>query len=449
MANVKAFLIVILLLLITTLSTSYGSEEKIKEIELDNLDKKENISPIIIISGDGGGGHKAASKAALDSLSGTYKNVKEIFPLRGYMLNNDQRFNDYCGQEKWNLLKIMLSLQSSFDDVISTIYYNKIKEQILQFGRPRLIASVYMLGNQAYQNVAKELGIPFIIIPTDYTPIMATNIYTGSEETKNVHVFLPLTKKKDPHSYKVVTEEKELNPRNIKSIGYPIRAQFEEIAKKYHANDPKLREELVELKTKMNINDDDKSLFVSIGAKGWGESATFDYITIINENIKSLVKDGKKYHIIVAAGDNHKNFKEHLESHLNKLGVKINDQLVLHIEANLDAKGMAMRSIIATPLFKPGGSTVGEIIALQKPAIIKSDSLKGIHWEGQNLQLLEKLGLGYRLDLMKDGKVDKEDFIKVLKNYEEKVDKKSLSIDKELVNSFSSNFLKEVKAILE
>ncbi|MBF0359793.1 MAG: hypothetical protein HQK49_02225 [Oligoflexia bacterium] len=431
------------------------------------LDEKKSfgpIGPIIVITGEGGGGHKAASNAVIDALKDVYgkENIYEMEPLHNRMCGMEKLYNRFCELEWWNILKGFTAFQRPYDYFLSWYNGERIAERIKKISSPSpsMIITVHPFATKAYQLLAIELKIPLVIIPTDFDPVMCLGVDNNREKMKDVYIFLPLSQNQNEDIYKIVCNTKiGFREENVRFVGYPVRSAIERIAiTKTLQNSngdvklqQKLEQELQQLKDNYGIQERDKTIFISIGAEGWGRDAIFDYIKIINDNIEML-SQRNKYHIIVATGKNKKladELKLIEEEILNK-----NVRVCVHIEGWLTAEEYAKRLLISIPILKPGGSATGEVIALQKPVILKSDSSDGLRWERYNLKILKKLQLGYPLLPMKNRKVDAKNFIEVLQQYETDNNLKDNHTLK-LKANFKQNILfseclqKEIKNILE
>lgn len=408
-------LALIFIAVLLTLSSCATAPRKQKHL-LDGLVIARSARPkILVITSDHGGGHLAAAAAVEESLGAHYEVVK-LDLLKDKLGNLDEKFMDYIAKERWFTVYLMGKAQPLINLYVKKILYSSLKEKIAE-QNPDLIVSVFNVGNKAYHEIAQELGIRSIVIPTDlYSDMFLYFFEKDSTPLKDQAI---VCRAFDDSSDAKKLEEKGLLQSSVVT-GYPIRPLFNRVAKLYRAGDRVFMKELAAIKEKMGIGSTDKVVIIAplapIRADEVQKSVVLDYIDFgIDELASILPESSNKLHFIVVTGKN-SGLYESVKKKSLELAAKENGRVVIHPEKMLPPEHYAKLMALAhVPIIKPGGATLNEMIALGKRVLVNSDSASGLPWEKANLEFAVEKDWALALNKTIKGKVDKDDYVGKLK----------------------------------
>ena len=202
--------------------------------------------------------------------------------------------------------------------------------------------------------------------------------------------------------------KKRLEEKNITvfTTDYPIRHEFELSAKKLRSEGNK-NQKIIDLKNKYSLGEKDKSVLITIGAKGFAKESYLKYIKTINESIDQVIDRGEKFHIFAATGSSSDLYRS-----LFRLVGKLDLRIRLHVLNFMNAEEMSLHlKLVNTVISKPGGGIVAEAIASGVPLVMKSDSTQSLPWEKTNMNFVEKNKWGIALSTDKNEAEFRKDFL--------------------------------------
>jgi UDP-N-acetylglucosamine:LPS N-acetylglucosamine transferase len=328
-----------------------------------------NQRRILVFSCHAGGGHISAAAAIKTSLS-THYSVEVVDALGTIFLAIDPvyyaTFKNYCAQDLYNFLlkhnkKKIINFISALGGICVVLpkkfIYNLLFRYLKQ-EQPDLIISVIPLFNAMIKEVAHDLGIPFILVPTDLD---------GTTFTSNIHFRgkdqVPVSVGFDYPEVRATLLTKEYE-YNLKPIGFPVRASFLE---------PK---NSVELKETYHIPGHVPVLMLIMGATG--SNAIMEYI-------KRLQKITFELHVMICIGRN-----TELRNAINAAFFPAHITYTIVDYAIDIADVMAISDLCIT---KPGSCTFSECLYMQLPMLIDNTSAF-LSWERFNAHFLNKHHLG-------------------------------------------------------
>lgn len=324
---------------------------------------------ILILSTKGGGGNTCAANAVASYLKKDYditivNVICDIFgccsSLRpfsyaeecyNFLLEN--RCNlllnlyNYCGLFAFKFLKI----------VLTNVLYSYINDNKFD-----ILISITPYINGIALDAAKQLDIPFIIIPTDLnSETFAHDI--SDPNYKKFNYVLPF---KDDLLIEKIAFAK-IPEEKIKFIGYPLREDFFE------------HKDINKIKNEWNISLNKPVAMILMGSVG--STATFMYAYRLSKYKKPL-------HIIICLGRS-----EWLREKIKR--IKMPDHITITIVGftNKISDLMAMSDVIVT---KTGTHSVCEAIQSRLPLILDSIN-PSLEWENLNPQYINKHAFGENL----------------------------------------------------
>ena len=342
---------------------------------------------VLILTTSGGGGHTAATQAVRESLEDRYEVTSlDIIGQLPLFQSGAKLFDNCFSAQNWTLMNVLLALPKIAEDVAVLHYKQKIIELITRENSD-LIVSVLPTANYVYLNEAKHLGIPMIVIPTDFTPTEFFHKIKNTGVSQDLTVILPF---EEPKTLKFLNK-RHLN--NLSYDGYPVRSVFAEVGNKLKTGDSDLAEELKDYSlTQFYLERDrgDKAILLSMGAKGFGGKLIQQYANaFLSYGHTALSSPNAHLHLLIACGSNKELLNQITE--LRDLQEKNGDSPRIHlhpfgwINGDQMAKTIAISDAVIT---KPGGGTVAETIAVGRFMLLLPDSTGVLRWERANLELV-------------------------------------------------------------
>jgi processive 1,2-diacylglycerol beta-glucosyltransferase len=332
----------------------------------------KNKKKVIIFTSSGGGGHLSAT-AALEHHLGQNYNVEpvHIFKLLSHL--DPIRvitFNKYSCEELFNeLLPKKYCKLIAFISRLGTQYIHRRRKKIRQDLRdyfiqykPALIISIVPIMNYIILDIAQELNIPFILIPTDLN--VTIYIQRIKKPTyKQFYIGLSFDNKEIMKPIK----KAHIPDEHVFILGAPLKADFF-----VHKNKKILKETY-------NIDDHKPIIMVLMGARGSSETEKYTKQLL---NIKTPVQ------LIVCVGKNHKS-KEKIEqftvpSHISMTIVEFTEHI---------ADYMTMADILIS---KSGSQSVCEALYTNTPILLDATSAL-LPWEKFNHTFIKKHRFGDRI----------------------------------------------------
>jgi UDP-N-acetylglucosamine:LPS N-acetylglucosamine transferase len=347
----------------------YASPEKSDIITKPYVKKK-----ILILTTMGGGGNLEAGKAIESYLNNDYF-VESSFVFKDLLQELDPlklvTAQDYSAEEIYNLL-----MPGKYFRVLTLIYelgawYTQLqKEKIHAILRdyftktqPHLIISVIPIVNNIILEVAQELNIPFLLMPTDLD--VSPYILNIEKPTyKQFYIGLPFNDEEiiaPLHNAHVLNE-------HIAIVGSPLRKSFF------------MKENKKILKKKYAINKDKVVVMVLMGSHGAHE---------IKDCVQELLKVDAPAHIIACVGKNEASEKE-----LAALSVPPHLSLSIVGFTPHIADYMAMSDVLIS---KSGTLSVSEALYMNLPLLLDGTSSL-LPWEKFNHSFIKHHGFGTTID---------------------------------------------------
>jgi len=327
---------------------------------------------IIILSSIGGGGHTAATKALRGYLDQDYDvkavqafsevlQQKDPIALLTKGAHNSVEFYNYITYKRWfPILMFMRNAGRWYFDTypghVEQLIYSYLEQK-----KPDLVISVIPMINNMILKAAKELDIPFLLVPTDfdYTAYIAnisgktydkfyltTPFGSDLSKSQKVHQNLPILKE------------------NLILSRIPIRAGF--FAEKNHSK----------IKKMFSIPENKPVVLVMMGAQGSRE------MYILAKRLRTIETPA---HFVLCLGRNKslqkKINKIYFPNHLSVTALGFTDKI---------PELMAISDFIIT---KPGPNTISEAMQMNLP-IILDKSATPLEWEKPNFELVKKYNIG-------------------------------------------------------
>lgn len=328
------------------------------------------MAKILIFTSHGGGGHISASNAITEYLKEDHEVV--VFPFftevlrpldlvqffTGRKYNVESGYN-YFLRKKWMSAVNGMCHFALFVLPILKYVVHHLLSKFLTKEKPDLIISVIPLVNNYICDVARKLGIPFLLIPTDLdcsTFINKLRIYPTDK-------FLLGLAFDHPDILQLV-QQVSIPANKIIVSGFPLRQQFFET------------KNIESLKASLNIPQGKPVLFVLMGAVG--SQALYMYVQELREITIP-------FHVIVCLGRN-----EALREKIAAVSLPSHITLSIISFTEKIADLMAVSDICMT---KAGSVSVAEALYMNLPIILDGTS-KSLIWENFNLYFIQHNNFG-------------------------------------------------------
>lgn len=350
-----------------TLSTWDSSSKR--WFNLSGGEKKK----ILVLTNGGGGGHLASAEAVKKALGEFFKvKIDHSFDEMG----GNQLFNTFQKGGNLGFLEVLTHLQPIAESTIAPIQVRPVLIDQIEKFKPDLIISVFPIANKMTWEIAKEAGIPMLVLTTD---IEARHFFRGLDHPGNdFHIGLPF-------SDRLVTGplSHQFDEENFDIIGYPLREAFGKKTKD-------MQEKIDEIRLELGIAEEDKVVLIMMGAQGVG-TAVEDYSKAI-ANHKNSFKE--KIHVIALCGG-----EEKKESTLKACDGHTNPSVTVHALGRKDGEYIAALMRMGNLLIsKPGGSTVNEAIASKIYTLFNDEANEALPWEAGNMAFAIAKGFGEEID---------------------------------------------------
>jgi processive 1,2-diacylglycerol beta-glucosyltransferase len=328
---------------------------------------------IVIFTVASGGGHTAATQALTEYLGSTYEIIPIDFiteVLHLYIIPKYYSFNDvynFLLKKNWiTFVNISKGIVWAFFKMIKPLAARLIKKAILRHS-PDCIISVIPLGNNATLAVAKDLNIPFFIIPTDYDP--RTYFYHVSNVNYDKFYIARVIDDPKINSYILKTGVRR---ENVLDTGFVLRRDF------FTSKDP------AALKQKFNIPQNVPVIMVMLGAAGSDNSYKI---------ARELHKLNTRCHFIFCAGRD--------EGARKKISAL---RLPPHITMTVLGFTKEVADLLATAdifVTKPGPNSVAEGIQMKVPLVLATFG-RTLTWETFDIGYVIKNSYGVKADTVND-----------------------------------------------
>lgn len=327
---------------------------------------------IITFTSCGGGGHISAARAVRTILQDNYE-IADVYMLRDVLApldfikqvtfeySSSEDFYNYLITNKYVWATNTICDYGRHNMPLKDKKMQKLISDFLDLNPPDLMISVMPTVNNSLLAVAKNKGIPLIIIPTDLDNSMfITGLKDSPTEYQLYRYIVPFN---DQNIFKT------LDPAGIPAErfvigGFPIRQEF--FTKK---NIKKLKNDFGIPLTKPVVT-------VLMGAAG--STSTYDYVKTLSHSKHAL-------HLIVCLGRN-ESLRKKIER--IKLPYHVSMSIVGFTDKMPDI--MAMSDILIT---KCGTVSVMEAVHAQVPLLLDNTS-RVLNWEAFNIDFITKHGFG-------------------------------------------------------
>ncbi len=344
----------------------YDTRKVEKIISLIDFNSPQLISnslkKCVILSSEGGGGHKAATEAIRAHLRQKNMEAVVFYPI------GEQKIFGFSGESFYNFLlthnyiRVINWLGCFLAPLLFRVREEKTKAIItkcLQKENPDLLVSVIPYINYPASEAARVKKIPFLLITTD-------NDLTHWVDRldKMTHPNVRITIGHNRFSTRGLLEDKGISADGIQAIGLPLRSTFEVSVDKK------------ELLAKHGVPPKSSVVLIMMGAVG--AEITYQYV-------KELADFSNNFHLIVCTGRN-----ASLAKRLETLPLADGNSMKIVPFTNEIHELMAICDLVIT---KAGSISVTEAMAQQLPIILDRTSTP-LKWERANIEIVEENEIG-------------------------------------------------------
>jgi processive 1,2-diacylglycerol beta-glucosyltransferase len=344
----------------------YEAAEQPMQQNHEDIPKKR----IIVFFSKGGGGHISALHALESALEPLYdlEAVNIFTDIMGPLDSiSSWTFNTLTGEDLYNVFLMgRWTLLANAYYVVGSWFLKKQQQCIenllydyLLKKKPDLIVSVIPMLNRAVGNVAKDLQIPFLVIPTDLDTTTFINGFDGFYY-KNFLYTLSF----DDRSIKEKVLPTHVAPEQMRVIGFPLRNDF--FSEKNKAC----------LRNEFEVPHDKVVLMILMGAAG--SVASYRYV-------RRIARLDIPVHLIVCLGRNGK-----MRRKIQKIKLPPDMSMTVVGFTNRISDLMAISDFLLT---KAGTVSVCEALHMDLPMIL-DNTAQALHWEDFNLGFIKRNNFG-------------------------------------------------------
>lgn len=335
------------------------------------------MNKVLIFSSSGGGGHTAVANALHEYLKDTHSiAISNIFsqslggidPIEKVTLgqHSGEDFYNYCMRHKWyNFINIYYKMGATYFGWRKKQVRSLLRNYILQH-KPDFIISVIVIVNDDLLAVAQELGIPFLLVPTDLditTFLARINAPTYSK----FNVALAF----EDHEARIRLAQAQIPLEKTHITGFTIRPDFFELKNKQA------------IKKHFSIPEGKPVILLLLGAVGLDSLYSFT---------KELGKVDTDAHVIICTGKQEA-LREKIAlidfpAHMSKTTIGFTDRI---------SDLMAIADLFIT---KSGSVSVCEALYMNLPMILDATTSL-LTWEKANHRFIERHELGTSLKDLK------------------------------------------------
>lgn len=283
---------------------------------------------------------------------------------------------------------------------------NQILRQHLLMERPDLIATTYHMDLNIFLDVAREMGIPLVHIPTDMDVKMDEVFIGGIKPGRHFKIFIPddnvatlksanlglnnLHFKKGQGESGSTGDPTPADPHNFRKnggevAGIPLRPEF---------YIQRTAQEIAEIKKEHGIDPEAKVVLVLSG--GNGQELPYP------EMLMNAPNNGQKYHMIIVAGGNKAAGDKFIKLSAKNPNVTIEVAMDPSVATEktpyyVGASEMSrLHAISDVAITKPGGVSIAELLQTGVP-MIPDRRMTPMVWEDFNIDVVKdsKRGLPY------------------------------------------------------
>jgi UDP-N-acetylglucosamine:LPS N-acetylglucosamine transferase len=338
------------------------------------LEKKK----ILVLSSNGGYGHKAA-EASLQLVLGKNYEIKTIYPIeeiKMWGVSGSEEVYNHLLKEGWILSTNIISKH-----IAPKLFRNRRRaierliDRHIEFDKPNIVISLIPFINYPATEAARKRDVPYLLITTDND---LRNWVHGLQSVTHPH--FKVTVGSDLPSTCGLLAKRHIPEEAISVIGLPLRSSF------------KSSKNIEELYQEYDIPKQKPVVLIMMG--GSGGNKCLEYTHAIGALPLAL-------HLIVCTGKNDK-----LAQKLKEIKLHGSNSMTIVGFTNEVAGLMALSDVMVT---KPGPGVINEAIATRLPLLIDKTS-SSLSWERANITLVLKYGIG-------DPITDLRDLPKLLNQY--------------------------------
>jgi|SRR5579872_3733715 len=339
-----------------------------KKVTMKKLDTTTN-KKIIVFTSSGGGGHTSATSALENYLHEQYeikavhifKLLQHLDPIRvitGNKYSCEELFNEFLPKKYIRLLTWISRLGIEYIHRRRKRIYRELRAYIME-EQPVLIISVIPVMNYIILDVAQELNIPFLLIPTDLDiTLYIQRIYNPTY--KQFYIGLSFN---DKDILKLI-KKNHIASEHIVVLSAPLKIDFFE-----HQNKNILKQQY-------NIPPDKPVIMLLMGSRGSYETEKYT---------RQLLNLPFPAHLLICIG---KNIKSKIAISHFKVPSHITLSIIEFTEHIADY--MAMSDLLIS---KSGTQSVCEALYKNIPLFLDATS-RVLPWEKFNLNFIKKHHFG-------------------------------------------------------
>jgi processive 1,2-diacylglycerol beta-glucosyltransferase len=329
------------------------------------------MQKIVVFTSPGGGGHVSASNALSSYLKDSYEvcpiflleHVLKPFDPLTYMTmgkkTGEQAYNTLMKYKQWWLINLIYYIGRIYFKPFERFMRNKII-QYLRDQNADMVISVIPIFNNVILQAAKELDIPFLLIPTDLD-IRSFCYNLKNNYYKKFHLSLIF----NDHVIKQQAKSMGIKDHQISFNGFPLREEFFEL------KNPN------QLRISMEIEPEVPVIMIMMGMQG-----AQSIISCVNQ----LKRVQIPIHLLVCIGKN-SSLKDPLRS------IPLPPWVTMHIiqETNRISDYMSVSDVIIS---KSGSASFCEAIHMKIPMVLDGTSSTLLIWEKYNHEFTQNNNLG-------------------------------------------------------
>lgn len=331
------------------------------------------MKKVLIFSSSGGGGHTAVANALKEYFKDTYAvSISNIFseslgtidpiPLVTLGRRSGEDFYNYCMKRKWyRFINVYYKMGATYFSFRRNQVRGLLRQYILE-QKPDFIISVIVIVNDDILAVAQELGIPFLLVPTDL------DITTFLQNIKKpTYSRFKIALAFEDHEARIRLAQAQIPVEKTSVAGFTIRPDFFE------------KKDVSAIKKEFSVPEGKPVVLLLLGAVGLESLYTFT---------QHLSKIDTSAHIIICTGKQEGIRKKidliELPAHLSKTTVGFTQRI------------SDLMSIADVFITKSGSVSVCEALYMNLPMILDATTHL-LAWEKANHRFIERHNLGTTL----------------------------------------------------
>jgi processive 1,2-diacylglycerol beta-glucosyltransferase len=357
--------------------------------------RKQSKASLLVFTCGGGHGHLSATKAMGQNMFGKYHILVadtledtlasyDILKKLPFDISQEKLYNYLLKNEKFKLLKLLIAAGPLNFRLHQKKIEHLIRLEVLK-QNPDMLISCMPFINSMILNIAKELKLPFLVIPTD----LDTRSFSSGMTTKTCDLHYPHYRFALAYDVPEMRQlaEPYIPKEKICISGFPVRPAF---------NEELSEEALLRVRQKYHIEKDAKVILIMMG--GNAGLATENYARILAAIKEEELKEDmpQKLHVLCLCGDQRVAADQEMYARINALSPKSPRVTIQGIPATSEIdKLMSISDILIT---KPGGCTTNEALAKNLPTIFHAPFAL-MDWEIFNMEFCIKQNMGARFKL--------------------------------------------------